>query len=150
MARARRSGAPQHLALLDIDHLKRFNDTNGHQAGDLLLKSAAASWKAQLREGDMLARYGGEEFAALLVGCSQVEAVVILDRVREATPLGENVSVGSPSGTASRRPSSSSASPTTPSTRAKHQGRNRVVATPSPAAQPGERSSNPIGSAPPS
>jgi diguanylate cyclase (GGDEF)-like protein len=42
-----------------VDHFKRFNDANGHQAGDLLLKAAAASWKSQLREGDMLARYGG-------------------------------------------------------------------------------------------
>ena len=74
MARARRGGTPLHLALLDVDHFKRFNDSHGHQAGDLLLKSAAASWKTQLRDGDMLARYGGEEFAALLVGCSQVEA----------------------------------------------------------------------------
>jgi diguanylate cyclase (GGDEF)-like protein len=116
MIRARRSGAPLHVALLDVDHFKRFNDTNGHQAGDLLLKSAAASWRAQLREGDMLARYGGEEFAALLVGCSQAEAVAMLDRVRAATPLGETAPSGSSSGTVSRPQSSSSAAQTMPST----------------------------------
>jgi hypothetical protein len=59
MARARRTGTPLNVAILDVDHFKRFNDANGHQAGDLLLKAAAASWKSQLREGDMLARYGG-------------------------------------------------------------------------------------------
>lgn len=150
MARARRSGAPLHLALLDIDHFKRFNDTNGHQAGDLLLKSAAASWKAQLREGDMLARYGGEEFAALLVGCSQVEAVAILDRVREAAPLGETVSVGVAQWDGQQSPEQLIGIADDALYKARHEGRNRVVATPSPAAQPGERSSNPIGSAPPS
>jgi diguanylate cyclase (GGDEF)-like protein len=66
MARARRGRTPLHLALLDVDHFKRFNDTHGHPAGGLLLQSAAANWRAQLRDGDMLARYGGEEFAAVV------------------------------------------------------------------------------------
>jgi diguanylate cyclase (GGDEF)-like protein len=146
MARARRSGAPLHVALLDMDHFKRFNDTNGHQAGDLLLKSAAAAWRAQLREGDLLARYGGEEFAALLAGCSQAEAVAVLDRVREATPLGETVSIGAVQWDGDQSPEQLIGAADGALYQAKHQGRNRVVAAPPTAAQP---SSSPVGSAPP-
>jgi diguanylate cyclase (GGDEF)-like protein len=129
MIRARRTGAPLHLALLDVDHFKRFNDTNGHQAGDLLLKSAAAAWKAQLREGDMLARYGGEEFAALLVGCSQAEGVAILNRVRAATPLGETVSVGVVQWDGEQTPEQLIGAADDALYRAKEQGRDRVVAS---------------------
>jgi diguanylate cyclase (GGDEF)-like protein len=136
MARVRRSGAPLHVALLDVDHFKRFNDTNGHQAGDLLLKSAAAAWKAKLREGDMLARYGGEEFAALLAGCSQAEAVAILDRVRAATPLGETVSIGVVQWDGRQSPEQLIGSADSALYQAKHQGRNRVVAAPPAASQP--------------
>jgi diguanylate cyclase (GGDEF)-like protein len=136
MARARRSGVPLHLALLDVDHFKRFNDTHGHQAGDLLLKSAAAAWKAQLREGDMLARYGGEEFTALLVGCSQAEAVAVLERVRAATPLGETVSVGVAQWDGRQTPEQLIGLADEALYQAKHQGRNRVVAAPAPAPQP--------------
>jgi diguanylate cyclase (GGDEF)-like protein len=128
MARCRRGETPLHLALLDVDHFKRFNDTNGHQAGDLLLKSAAASWRAQLQEGDMLARYGGEEFAALLVGCSQPEAVAILDRVRAATPLGETVSIGVVQWDGQQSPEQLIGLADDALYQAKHQGRNRVVA----------------------
>jgi diguanylate cyclase (GGDEF)-like protein len=136
MARARRSSVPLHLALLDVDHFKRFNDTHGHQAGDLLLKSAAAAWKAQLREGDMLARYGGEEFTALLVGCSQAEAVAVLERVRAATPLGETVSVGVAQWDGRQTPEQLIGLADEALYQAKHQGRNRVVAAPAPAPQP--------------
>jgi len=137
MARARRGGTLLHVALLDVDHFKRFNDSNGHQAGDLLLKSAAASWKAQLREGDMLARYGGEEFAALLTGCTQDEAMAILDRVRAATPLGETVSIGVARWDGRQSPEQLIGVADGALYQAKHQGRNRVVAAPPSVSQPG-------------
>ena len=146
MARAHRSGTPLHLALLDVDHFKRFNDSHGHQAGDLLLKSAAASWKTQLREGDMLARYGGEEFAALLAGCSQAEAVATLDRVRAATPLGETVSIGVAQWDGQQSPEQLIGVADGALYQAKHQGRDRVVAATAPAPQPGgDRSADRVG-----
>ncbi|HEV2893822.1 MAG TPA: GGDEF domain-containing protein [Actinomycetota bacterium] len=145
MIRARRTGAPLHVALLDVDHFKRFNDTNGHQAGDLLLKSAAAAWKAQLREGDMLARYGGEEFATLLVGCSQAEAVAILDRMRAATPLGETVSIGVVQWDGEQTPEVLTGGADDALYRAKEQGRDRVVATPPRSRWGGDRSPSSIG-----
>ena len=146
MARAHRSGTPLHLALLDVDHFKRFNDSHGHQAGDLLLKSAAASWKTQLREGDMLARYGGEEFAALLAGCSQAEAVATLDRVRAATPLGETVSIGVAQWDGQQSPEQLIGVAAGALYQAKHQGRDRVVAATAPAPQPGgDRSADRVG-----
>jgi diguanylate cyclase (GGDEF)-like protein len=128
MARARRDGTALHLALLDVDHFKQFNDTHGHQAGDLLLKSAAASWRAQLREVDLFARYGGEEFAALLLGGSLDEAVAVLERVRGATPLGETVSVGVVSWDGQQSPEQLVQAADVALYQAKHNGRNRVVA----------------------
>ena len=94
VAQARRDPAPLSLAMIDIDHFKRFNDENGHQAGDRLLKEAAAAWRAQLRGGDVVARYGGEEFAMLLPGCSLEAAAVVVERLRAATPGDETCSAG--------------------------------------------------------
>ncbi|HEX5877646.1 MAG TPA: diguanylate cyclase, partial [Actinomycetota bacterium] len=99
--------------------------------------------------GDMLARYGGEEFAALLVGCSQVEAVAILDRVREAAPLGETVSVGVAQWDGQQSPEQligiADDTPTRPGTRA-------GTASPRRRRRPSRASSprTPIGSAQPS
>jgi diguanylate cyclase (GGDEF)-like protein len=132
MARARRAGTPLNVAILDVDHFKQFNDANGHQAGDLLLKAAAASWKSQLREGDMLARYGGEEFVALLSGCSLAEAGAILDRVRAVTPLGATVSVGAVQWDGRETPEQLIGRADTALYHAKHQGRDRVVVAPTP------------------
>jgi diguanylate cyclase (GGDEF)-like protein len=92
--RARRAGSPLTLALLDLDHFKRFNDDYGHQAGDRLLKSATTVWQPLLRPTDLLVRYGGEEFAVLLPGVSLDRAVEILDRLRVATPLAQSFSAG--------------------------------------------------------
>jgi diguanylate cyclase (GGDEF)-like protein len=91
---AARTGLQATVAILDLDHFKRYNDTNGHQAGDRLLKAAAAAWSGQLRSVDVLARYGGEEFIALLPGCGAAEAELVLDRLRSVSPDGQTFSAG--------------------------------------------------------
>jgi diguanylate cyclase (GGDEF)-like protein len=91
---ARRDGKSLALAVLDLDHFKRFNDQYGHQAGDLLLKEAGAAWAAGLRSGDLLARYGGEEFALLIPNCGGAAAAELLDRLRPLTPSGQTFSAG--------------------------------------------------------
>jgi diguanylate cyclase len=92
--RGRRDRVDLSIALLDLDHFKRFNDEFGHQAGDRLLKSAAAAWSAQLRAVDQLARYGGEEFIVLLPGATVELATGVLERLRGATPAGQTFSAG--------------------------------------------------------
>jgi diguanylate cyclase (GGDEF)-like protein len=94
MDRARRAGTPLAVALLDLDHFKRFNDQYGHQAGDQLLKSATAAWQSLLRSSDLLARYGGEEFAVLLPNSTLGEAVEIIGRLLAVTPLAQTFSAG--------------------------------------------------------
>ena len=82
------------VAMLDLDHFKRYNDSHGHPAGDRLLKEVASAWRAVVRPYDMLARYGGEEFSLILVGCELDEAEAIVERLRLATPDGVSCSVG--------------------------------------------------------
>jgi diguanylate cyclase (GGDEF)-like protein len=94
MARVRRHGGRLHVALLDLDHFKRYNDQHGHQAGDRLLKGATAAWRTRIRRTDLLARYGGEEFAVLLRDCTQADAVRVLDDLRAVTPGGQTFSAG--------------------------------------------------------
>jgi diguanylate cyclase (GGDEF)-like protein len=86
LARAARSGQQLCVALLDLDHFKAYNDRHGHQAGDRLLKAAAAAWQGRLRKTDLLARYGGEEFAVLLPDCGLPNAMEIAERLRTAQP----------------------------------------------------------------
>jgi diguanylate cyclase len=94
MDRAGRAGTPLVVALLDLDHFKRFNDQYGHQAGDQLLRSATEAWQSLLRSSDLLARYGGEEFAVLLPTSTLGQAVEIVDRLRVTTPLAQTFSAG--------------------------------------------------------
>jgi diguanylate cyclase (GGDEF)-like protein len=82
------------VAVVDLDRFKEYNDAHGHQAGDRLLKTAAAAWRSALRSSDMLARYGGEEFAIVLPSCSALEAAGVLERLRLVTPEGQTCSVG--------------------------------------------------------
>ena len=65
-SRGDRFGSTFTTLMLDIDHFKRVNDTHGHQAGDVVLKSFAQAASASLRATDVLGRYGGEEFMAIL------------------------------------------------------------------------------------
>jgi len=94
MARARRQSDPLCVAMLDLDFFKNYNDERGHQAGDRLLKQAAAAWVAELRTSDTLCRYGGEEFTVALAGCNLANAKDIVERLRAAMPAGQTVSAG--------------------------------------------------------
>jgi diguanylate cyclase (GGDEF)-like protein len=94
MDRARRDGVPLSVAILDLDHFKRFNDQYGHQAGDRLLKSATAVWSRMLRTTDLLCRYGGEEFSVLLPDATSDRAAEVLERLRQVTPQGQTFSAG--------------------------------------------------------
>ncbi len=82
--RHRRGGEGFSLAVLDIDHFKRMNDTFGHQAGDIVLASVARALAAQLRPTDLLARFGGEEFVAIFPGTTIEGAIAAAERLRRA------------------------------------------------------------------
>lgn len=76
---------PQHsssLIMCDIDHFKRINDTYGHAAGDLVIKSVADVIRKSLRNTDIAGRYGGEEFAILLLDTTEDQASYLAERVR--------------------------------------------------------------------
>jgi diguanylate cyclase (GGDEF)-like protein/PAS domain S-box-containing protein len=94
MARARRSGAPLCVAVIDIDHFKRYNDTHGHLAGDEVLRECARAWDGALRGEDTIVRFGGEEFLVLIPGVSPEEASEIVERLRERTPMEQTCSAG--------------------------------------------------------
>ena len=94
LARAQRSGAAVSVALLDLDDFKRYNDAQGHQAGDRLLVEAAAAWERELRAIDLLCRWGGDEFALLLPDCSRDQAHEVIARLCPATPSRQSCAAG--------------------------------------------------------
>jgi diguanylate cyclase (GGDEF)-like protein len=93
-SRARRNAQPLTIAELDLDHFKAYNDSFGHDAGDVLLAQTAAVWREHLRSDDLLARLGGDEFAVMLPGCSQHAATAVLQRLRAHTPTSTTCSIG--------------------------------------------------------
>ncbi|HYY95088.1 MAG TPA: GGDEF domain-containing protein, partial [Pyrinomonadaceae bacterium] len=133
--RWRRYQTPCALLLLDVDHLKRINDTYGHPAGDRVIRFVAAALSELSRDNDTAARLGGEEFALLLAGVGSEKAVAAAERLRRAVcvnPLEEvgavTVSVGvaaCPSNAQSER--ELFAASDTALYRAKREGRNLVV-----------------------
>jgi diguanylate cyclase (GGDEF)-like protein len=84
VVRAGRTGQPVSLLMIDIDHFKRINDTEGHQAGDAVLRRVGQTLASGLRPVDLLARYGGEEFAVLLPGLETEAACAVGERLRLA------------------------------------------------------------------
>lgn len=84
LERARRSGRPVALLLIDIDHFKRVNDSFGHSAGDEVLKGVVASIKVLLRDSDLFARIGGEELVVLMPETGIEAARLVAERLRTA------------------------------------------------------------------
>ena len=71
------------LLLIDIDHFKQFNDTWGHQVGDLVLREVAQLLKLNSRECDVVARYGGEEMVVIMPSTSMPFVRDVAERMRE-------------------------------------------------------------------
>ncbi len=82
--RARHDGTGLSLLLLDIDHFKNYNDTNGHVAGDDVLKKMGQILRSAVREDDVVARYGGEEFVVLYPGATKALAYRLAQSLRRA------------------------------------------------------------------
>lgn len=80
--RARRSGQPLCVAMLDIDRFKRINDVHGHQTGDEVLRQLAADLRERLRGSDTACRWGGEEFLLILPDTELSGAVRLVDELR--------------------------------------------------------------------
>lgn len=81
LARARRSGEPVGLMLLDVDDFKAVNDGHGHPVGDAVLRAFAALMNETVRGADVVCRTGGEEFAVILPGAEAAEAIAAAHRV---------------------------------------------------------------------
>ena len=94
LRRAARSEQPLSVAAIDLDGLKRINDTHGHEQGDRLIKRCAHAWGGALRRPDFLARLGGDEFLVVLPDCATAEAEEVARRLLGAVPFNQTCSVG--------------------------------------------------------
>jgi diguanylate cyclase (GGDEF)-like protein len=140
LAEARRTKGQIGLLMIDVDHFRTFNEEEGHDVGDMVLKHVAEILRESVRPYDLAARYGGEEFTVVLPGSGAEATLSTADRIRrhvEAMPIRTNggrvrnvtVSVGCSifpehAGDASSLLQSADSA----LYQAKREGRNRVVA----------------------
>jgi len=99
LSRASRTRHPMALALVDIDHFKRINDSYGHLVGDRVLKAIAEALTDQSRDYDRAGRFGGEEFVLLLAQTTEKDACKIAERLRSyigALPIPVDDRPGAP------------------------------------------------------
>ncbi len=146
LLRRRRTGEPLVVAMLDLDHFKHFNDTYGHEAGDLVLQAVGALLLRSTRTSDLACRYGGEELTLVLPRATLDDARVRLEALRQAVAElrvpyqgGELPAITVSIGAVAARPAEQDAPAVLGRAdaelyRAKHQGRNRVVVAESPLA----------------
>lgn len=165
LQQASRYGNSLSIAMLDLDHFKRINDTHGHAAGDAVLRHVAQILSASLRTTDLGARVGGEEFAILMPSTGIPDACIPLERIRSHTEAceidvdGKLIRVTCSIGLSTWRPGLSLdqviGEADTQLYRAKDEGRNRLCtsATPAPwqpAQQPPQEAIPPTSAATPS
>ena len=81
--RAKRTGRPLSLIMLDIDNFKKINDLNGHPFGDLVLQIVSVRLKEALRKHDLIGRVGGEEFLVVCPESTIDDAAVVAERIRK-------------------------------------------------------------------
>jgi diguanylate cyclase (GGDEF)-like protein len=154
IARARRAEGDVAVLMIDVDSLKRVNDSFGHLAGDKALCAVAGRILRVLRVEDVLARYGGDEFVVLAAGAGNFDAERLAERVRRAveglhmSARGHEVRITTSIGVASLSELSPNEDPVTTLLAmadsrmygAKESGRNKVCAAfipPQEAANPG-------------
>lgn len=80
-----------YLMLLDVDHFKKINDTHGHLAGDMVLRSLAINLEDNIRRDESVYRYGGEEFIILLKAENDRAATIVAERLRRVIAAVETV-----------------------------------------------------------
>ncbi len=83
VARTQRTNASVSLLMIDLDHFKKFNDSFGHQTGDMVLREVAKAIASSARDSDVCCRYGGEEFAVILPDTSADSAKVLAERIHK-------------------------------------------------------------------
>jgi diguanylate cyclase (GGDEF)-like protein len=137
VARASRHHRPLSLAILDVDHFKKVNDTYGHLAGDGVLKGVAESAQRIVRKDELLARYGGEEFVLILPETPLPKAKAFAERIRQLVANetfeyeGQTIAVTVSLGVAELQPDEQGESLIRRADaflyQAKHEGRNRVI-----------------------
>jgi len=98
---AREHGAPLAVAIFDIDHFKRINDSYGHAAGDEVIRRVARRAKVSLRDEDLVGRFGGEEFVCVLQRSSARAAEMVAERLRKAIEAEGHATKELPSATVS-------------------------------------------------
>jgi diguanylate cyclase (GGDEF)-like protein len=137
VARAQRTGEPLAFAMVDLDHFKRINDSDGHAAGDRVLQTLSRLLQQRLRKTDIIGRYGGEEFAIILPGADAASAANLLEDLRVTFaqisfpfmggPVQITLSCGIATHPEAFNAEQLAASADEALYRAKTQGRNRVV-----------------------
>jgi diguanylate cyclase (GGDEF)-like protein len=128
------------VAMIDIDHFKRYNDNHGHPAGDMCLKQVAAVLAASIRQDtDLACRYGGEEFAVIFPDADERSAAASAERARAAVAaltkpydsagagvVTLSIGIAATIPTAERTPEALVSAADTALYHAKQHGRNRV------------------------
>ncbi|MEW6765738.1 MAG: diguanylate cyclase [Pseudomonadota bacterium] len=132
--RVERYGGSFSLILIDIDHFKRVNDTQGHLVGDRVLKAVADRVVSMVREADMVGRWGGEEFLVFCPNTHLAGAGQVAEKVRKALrdadfglPMPVTVSLGVAEFRRGERPESTISRADEALYQAKAEGRDRVV-----------------------
>jgi diguanylate cyclase (GGDEF)-like protein len=137
--RGLRSGEPIGLAMIDIDHFKKYNDHYGHQGGDECLRMVARTIHASVRTTDLVARYGGEEFCIVMPDTDAAGARLVAERARKAVADLREPHIGAATGIVTISVGVTAAVPTVDQTdklikiadqalyEAKRDGRNRVA-----------------------
>lgn len=94
-SRCRRHGRPCALIILDIDLFKQVNDTQGHAAGDEMLRALGALLSRELRADDVVGRFGGDEFVVVMPEIGEAQALLVAQRIgRHARDRGISLSIG--------------------------------------------------------